>query len=229
MPQPQRRVAENDQIEHPEVARSSEYRLRRRGDPQPADQVYRERSGMAAYQLRRSERRCSFLCERRRSRRQPKRDPRGASEASGAIKSGLVLSTAARTIRSRAAVRCEKAAVRGRTSCHAARSSNCVRLSAAAYTPRVIRSHSRSRSHPRAGERGLFSAVTPEACGRGLQSSEPLAHLWTGLGAGSLLWKPVTCQRPPGETGSPANGLLAKPVTSNLKMGRIQVGSDRFL
>ena len=103
--------------------------------------------------------------------------------------------------RSRAAVRCEKAAVLGRTSCHAASSSNCVRLSAAAYTPRVMRSHSRPRSHPRAGERGLSCTVTPEACGRGPQSSEPPAHLWTGLGAGSLLWKPVTCRRPLLETG----------------------------
>jgi hypothetical protein len=38
---------------------------------------------------RRSERRCFFLCERRRSRRQSKRDPRGASEASGAIEMGF--------------------------------------------------------------------------------------------------------------------------------------------
>jgi hypothetical protein len=35
MPQPQRRVAEDDQIENTEVARSSEDRLGRRGDPQP--------------------------------------------------------------------------------------------------------------------------------------------------------------------------------------------------
>src|SRR5688500_16268518 len=38
VPQPQRRVAEDDQIEHTEVARSSENRLGRRGYPQPADQ-----------------------------------------------------------------------------------------------------------------------------------------------------------------------------------------------
>jgi hypothetical protein len=50
VPQPQRRVAEDDQIEHTEVARSSEDRLGRRGDPQPADQVHRERLRVAAHQ-----------------------------------------------------------------------------------------------------------------------------------------------------------------------------------
>jgi hypothetical protein len=105
----------------------------------------------------------------------------------------LLLSTAARAIRSRAAVRCEKAAVLGRTSCYAVSSSNCVRLSAAAYTPRVMRSHSRPRSHPRAGDRGVSCTVTPEASGRGPQLYGPRAHLWTGLDAGSLVWKPVTC------------------------------------
>ena len=50
VPQPQRRVAEDDQIEHTEVARSSENRLGRRGYPQPADQVHRERLRVPAYE-----------------------------------------------------------------------------------------------------------------------------------------------------------------------------------
>jgi hypothetical protein len=116
-----------------------------------------------------------------------------------------------------AAVRCENAAVVGRTSCHAASSSSCVRLSAAAYTPRVMRSHSRPRRHPRAGERGVLCTVTPEACGRGPQSSEPPAQLWTGLPTSTFCGN-----------RSPSTGLLAKPVTRNLKMGKIRVGSDRF-
>jgi hypothetical protein len=135
-----------------------------------------------------------------------------------AAKTGWAMVVGSHQPRSRAAVRCEKAAVLGRMSCHAASSSNCVRLSAAAYTPRVMPSHSRPRSHPRAGKRGVNSAVTPKACGRGLQSSEPLAHLWTGLGTGCLSV----------ETGHLKPHYLSKPVTRNLKMGHIRVASDRF-
>jgi hypothetical protein len=47
---PQRRVAEDNQIEDTEVARDSKDRLGRRRDPQSADQVYRERLSVAAYQ-----------------------------------------------------------------------------------------------------------------------------------------------------------------------------------
>jgi hypothetical protein len=157
----------------------------------------------------------------------PGRRGRG-SALSMAAKTGWAMVAGSHQPRSRAAVRCEKAAVLGRTSCHAASSSNCVRLSAAAYTPRVMRSHSRPLSHPRAGERGGSCTVTPEACGRGQQSSEPPAHLWTGLGAGSLLWR--TGHLPPDPSGnrSLATGLLPKPVSRNLKMGQIRVASDRF-
>ena len=137
----------------------------------------------------------------------PGRRGRG-SALSMAAKTGCAIVAGSHQPRSRAAVRCEKAAVLGRISCHAASSSNCVRLSAAAYTPRVMRSHSRPRSHPRAGECGLFCTVTPEACGRGPQNFRASTHLWTGLCVGSLLWKPVSRHRPPGETGhsQPQNG-----------------------
>ena len=108
----------------------------------------------------------------------PGRRGRG-SALSMAAKTGWAMVAGSHQPLSRAAVRCEKAAVLGSTSCHAARSSNCVRLSAAAYTPRVMRSHSRPRSHPRAGERGVSCTVMPEICGRGPQSCEPPAHLWT--------------------------------------------------
>jgi len=118
-----------------------------------------------------------------------------------AAKTGWAMAAGSHQPRSRAAVRCEKAAVLGSTSCHAASSSNCVRLSVAAYTPRVIRSHSRPRSHPRAGERGVLCPVTPEACGRGPQSSEPQRICGQPSLAGSPLWKPVTFHRPPSETG----------------------------
>jgi hypothetical protein len=124
----------------------------------------------------------------------PGRRRRG-SALSMAAKTGWAMVVGSHQPRSRAAVRCEKAAVLGRTSCHAPSSSNCVRLSAAAYTPRVMRSHSRPRSHPRAGKRGVNSAVTPKACGRGLQSSEPLGHLWTGPVPAAFLCKPATCNR----------------------------------
>jgi hypothetical protein len=130
----------------------------------------------------------------------PGRRGRG-SALSMAAKTGCALVAGTHQPRSRAAVKCENAAVLRSTSCHAASSSNCVRLRLGAYTPRVMRSHSRPRSHPRSGERGLLCTVTPEACARGPQSFAPAAHLWTGLGAGSLLWKPVTRHRPAGETG----------------------------
>ena len=165
----------------------------------------------------------------------PGRRGRG-SALSMAAKTGWAMVAGSHQPRSRAAVRCENAAVLGRTSCHAASSSNCVRLSAAAYTPRVMRSHSRPRSHPRAGERGVSWIVTPEACGRGPQSSEPPAHLWTGLGTGSLLWrtghlppdssgKPVTRNRPPAETGhsQPASCRNRSVATSKWAKYGLQV------
>ena len=80
----------------------------------------------------------------------PGRRGRG-SASSMAAKTGWAMVAGSHQPRSRAAVRWEKAAVLGRTSCHAVSSSKCVRFSAAAYTPRVMRSHSRPRSHPRAG------------------------------------------------------------------------------
>jgi hypothetical protein len=77
------------------------------------------------------------------------------------------------------------------------------------------------------GERGLLCTVTPEACVRAPQSFAPAAHLWTGLGAGSLMWKAVS-----------RDSLLAKPVTPtwSWRTGQpqpqngpqIRVGSDRF-
>jgi hypothetical protein len=146
----------------------------------------------------------------------PGRRGRG-SALSMAAQTGCAMVAGSHQPLSPAAVRCENAAVVGRTSCHAASSSSCVRLSAAAYTPRVMRSHSRPRRHPRAGERGVLCTVTPEACGRGPQPSEPPAQLWTGLPTST------SCGN-----RSPSTGLLAKPVTRNLKMGEIRVGSDRF-
>ena len=50
MSKPQRRVAEDHQIEHTEVARRSQDRLGRRGDSEPIDEVHRERLGVATDQ-----------------------------------------------------------------------------------------------------------------------------------------------------------------------------------
>ena len=50
MSKPQCRVAEDDQIEHTEVARRSQDRLGRRGDSEPIDEVHRERLGVATDQ-----------------------------------------------------------------------------------------------------------------------------------------------------------------------------------
>jgi len=50
MSKPQCRVAEDDQIEHTEVARRSQDRLSRRGDSEPIDGVHRERLGVATDQ-----------------------------------------------------------------------------------------------------------------------------------------------------------------------------------
>jgi hypothetical protein len=111
------------------------------------------------------------------------------SALSMAAKTGCAMGAGSHQPRRRAAVRCENAAVLGSTSCQAASSSNSVRLSAAVYIPRLMRSHSRPRSHPRAGEHGPFRSVTPEACGHGPEIVRATAHLWTGLSAPSPLWK----------------------------------------
>lgn len=157
----------------------------------------------------------------------PGRRGRG-SALSMAAKTGWAMVAGSHQPRSRAAVRCEKAAVPGRTSCHAASSSNCVRLSAAAYTPRVMRSHSRPRSHPRAGERGVSCTVTPEACGRGQQSSEPQRICGQASVQAPSCGEPVTCRRTLLEPVT-RHRPLSKPVIRNLKMGQIRVASDRFL
>jgi hypothetical protein len=146
-----------------------------------------------------------------------------------------VMVTGSHQPRSRAAVRCEKAAVRGSTSCHAASSSSWVRLSAGAYTPRVMRSHSRPRSHPRTGERGVSWTVTREASRRGLESCEMPTHLWTARATRPLLWK--TGHSPPALVGSWSRPpvFYRKPVTCyrklvthHVKLGAAWVGSDRL-
>jgi hypothetical protein len=123
------------------------------------------------------------------------------SALSMAAKTGWAIVAGSHQPRSCAAVRCEKAAVLGRTSCHAASSSNCVRLSAAAYTSRVMRSHCWPRNHP-GRESVVCLAVTPETCGPG-PSSEPPAHLWTSLSTGAC------CGNRSFATGIPRNRSFA--------------------
>ena len=143
----------------------------------------------------------------------PGRRGRG-SALSMAAKTGWVMVPGSHQPRSRAAVRCEKAAVRGSTSCHAASSSSWVRLSAGAYTPRVMRSHSRPRSHPRTGERGVSWTVTREASGRGLESCVRPHICGPPAVPAPCCGKPVACSR--------------QLVTHHVKIGATRVGSDRL-
>jgi hypothetical protein len=89
--------------------------------------------------------------------------------------------------RSRAAVRCEKAAVRGSTSCHAASSSSWVRLSAGAYTPRVT-NHLKMGAHG-LGVTGYVTSATP--VGEEVASYARVTSTEIGPSASTQLMPPV--------------------------------------
>jgi hypothetical protein len=149
------------------------------------------------------------------------------SALSIAAKTGCATAAGSHQPLSRAAVRCEKAAVLGQNQLPRRQF-----LELGTAQRRGVHPSSDAFPFPApqpspAGEPGLCRTVTREACGRRSQSSEPPAHLGTGLGAGSLLWKPFIFHRHPCETGhSPPASL--ETGHSQLHMSQIRVGSDRF-